>query len=341
MRTGSTKFCLERYITLSLTTRLAPNTMSNNGYSVTGITVFVRVCPQLDPSAPISRRASSILDKKGSFASSYALKNSFISSKNRKSSNNITNGSNEKCISTPDEKTIRVMRAGAAAREGDKEYSFDRVFPEESSQEELCINVHDHVLEVVNGFNATVICHGASKSGKSYTMTGTKEARGIIPHAIKIVFSQIDKIRIQEPDQYFYTELGYVELYNNSFRDLLVNAASSLNRDGDDDESVVVINEVTELDSLFDTPTAAPSSSRKSNGRNSNGSTTASSSPWGQEGEHKIQVHESKNLGVFLSGSSSLRVPVSSAQEVFQLYSRGQRLRSSRVTDSGHISSRY
>jgi hypothetical protein len=229
-----------------------------------------------------------------------------------------------------------VVRPNASARDGDKEYTFDKIFPEDSTQEEICISIHDHVLEVVNGYNATVICHGASKSGKSYTMTGTKDARGIIPHAIKSVFSHIDKIRMQEPDLYYYTELGYVELYNNGFRDLLVSAGSAGGRDGDgDDESVVVINEVGELDSLFDTPSAAPSSARKAT-RTSNGST--GSAPWGADADQRIQVHESRNLGVFLSGTQ--RVPVSSAQDVFQLYSRGQKLRSSRVTDSGHVSSR-
>lgn len=311
--------------------------MSTGGYTVTGITVFVRVCPQIDPaSAPISRKASAILDKKSSFASSYALKNSFISSKTRKSSLALA-ADVEKCVVTTDEKTIRLVRNASAARDGDKEYTFDKVFPEDSTQEELCISVHDHVLEVVNGYNATVICHGASKSGKSYTMTGTKDARGIIPHGIKSVFSQIEKIKSQDPDLYFYTEVGYVELYNNNFRDLLQNYGSLGPVREDDDESVVVINEVGELDSLFDTPSAAPNSARKA-ARNSNGSTGGG--PWQAEGDTKIQVHESKNLGVFLSGSPTLRVPVSSANEVFQLYSKGQKLRSSRVTDSGHVSSR-
>ncbi len=184
--------------------------MATSSPSVTGMTVFVRVCPQGEHSSPGSRRASAVLDKKGSFASSFSLKNSFVSSKSRNSS--LLPGNNsDRCIVTPDDRTIRVLKSGAAAREGDKEYTFDKVFPEESSQEELCINVHDHVLEVVSGFNVTIICHGASKSGKSFTMTGTKEARGIIPHAVRSVFAHIDKIRLQEPDLYFYAEVGYVE----------------------------------------------------------------------------------------------------------------------------------
>jgi hypothetical protein len=306
---------------------------SSAAYTISGITVFVRVCPQADPSAPLSRRASAILDKKSSFASSYALKNSFISSKPRKSA--ASSGEGERCVAAVNEKTIRVLRTGATSRDGDKEYTFDRVFPEDSSQEEICIGVHEHVLEVVSGYNSTVICYGASKSGKTYTMTGTKDARGIIPYAIRSVFAQIDKTRNLNADLYFYTEVGYVELYNNNFRDLLRDHGSlGPARDDNDDESVVVVNDVGELDSLFDTPSAAPSGNRRSRG------SATPASPWSVDGDQKIQVHESKNLGVFLAGSPTLRVPVNNAQDVFQLYSRGQKLRSSRVTDSGHVSSR-
>lgn len=247
-------------------------------------------------------------------------------------------GESERCVVAVNERTLRIVRTGATNRDGDKEYTFDRVYPEDSSQEEICIGVHEHVLEVVAGYNSTIICFGASKSGKSYTMTGTKDARGIIPHAIKSVFAQIEKSRALDADLYFYTELGYVELYNNTFRDLLQNAGSIGPGRDDDDESVVVVNDVGELDSIFDTPSAAASVARRGP-RTSNGSATPAS-PWSVDGDQKIQVHESKNLGVFLAGSPTLRVPVSSAQDVFQLYSRGQKLRSSRVTDSGHVSSR-
>lgn len=167
-------------------------------------------------------------------------------------------------------------------------------------------------------------------------MTGTKEARGIIPHAIKSVFAHIDKIRSQEPDLYFYAEVGYVELYNNIFRDLLFNSGGSASlggRDDGDDDSVVIINDVGELDSMFD----GSASGRKSL-RNSTGSVVGGA--WSSADEGKIQVHESKNLGVFLAGSPTLRVAVSSAQDVFQLYSSGQKVRSSRVTETGHVSSR-
>jgi hypothetical protein len=232
---------------------------------------------------------------------------------------------------------VVILRPGAAGRDGDKEYTFDKVFSEESTQEELCVGVHDHVMEVPNGYNATILCHGASKSGKSYTMTGTKDARGIIPHAVKSLFNHIERIKTQEPDIYFYVEVGYVELYNNAFRDLLFNAAGGLSRNGndDDDDSVVVINEVGELDSMFE----SPSSSKKL--RSSLGSLGGMDGGGNNGADLKIQVHESKNLGVFLAGSPTLRVPVNNAQEVFTLYSRGEKARSSRVTDSGHVSSRY
>jgi hypothetical protein len=113
--------------------------------TINGITVFVRVCPQVDPTtAPLSKKASAILDKKSSFVSSYALKNSFISSKPARKSG--PTGTSEKCVVVRDDRTVVILRPGAAGRDGDKEYTFDKVFSEESTQEELCVGVHDHVM---------------------------------------------------------------------------------------------------------------------------------------------------------------------------------------------------
>jgi hypothetical protein len=300
--------------------------------TVNGITVFVRVCPE-KVQGPTAPRRSGSVDKKSSFASSYSLKNQY-GSPSRKSS--ILGLESDSCIEVPDEHTVRVLRGhGSGSREGDKIYTFDRVFPEYSSQEEVCDNVHDHLMDVVNGFNTTVICYGASKSGKSYTMTGTKDARGIIPNLVKSVFSQLEQIRSQEREVYFYAELGYVELYNNAFRDLLVGARVGERELDSMDDNSLGGNEYGELDSSFFSHGGGSVTGSRS-GR--------SRSSMGGGGEHdtgtKIQVHESKNLGVFLSGSSTLRVPVSSALDVFTLYSRGQKARSSRITEAGHVSSR-
>ena len=58
----------------------------------------------------------------------------------------------------------------------DKLYSFDRIFPQNSTQEEIYDCVSDHVVETVNGYNTTIFAYGATGSGKSFTMTGNKVA---------------------------------------------------------------------------------------------------------------------------------------------------------------------
>jgi hypothetical protein len=78
---------------------------------------------------------------------------------------------------------------------------------------------------------------------------------------------------------HYCTELCYVELHNNVFRDLLVPPLEQ--EEGS-----------SELDSMFDV------------GGGSGGVPTSSKlrSSAAFEAETKIQVHESKNMGVFLAG---------------------------------------
>ncbi|KAJ1428507.1 P-loop containing nucleoside triphosphate hydrolase protein [Ochromonadaceae sp. CCMP2298] len=193
------------------------------------------------------------------------------------------NKASEKALAV-DNDTVRLRPNNP--RDSDKLYTFDRVFSEDASQAEVGGAVQEQLLGVLIGFNTTLICCGASKSGKSYTMTGSREQRGVLPQVVQELFSRISAL--QEGGGHFYTEMCYVELHNNVFHDLLLS-------EGED-------NEASDTDS--------------------------------------ISMLDSKNLGVFLSGSPTLHRPVSSALDVFKLYSRGQRVRSSRVTDTGHVSSR-
>ncbi|KAJ1396677.1 P-loop containing nucleoside triphosphate hydrolase protein [Ochromonadaceae sp. CCMP2298] len=206
---------------------------------------------------------------------SFSIRNSFVSAKTKSLRQVEGNKASEKALAVDDDNTVRLLRPNNP-RESDKLYTFDRVFSEDASQTEVGGAVQEQLLEVLKGFNTTLICRGATKSGTSYTMTGSREQRGVLPQVVQELFSRISAL--QEGGGHFYTEMCYVELHNNVFHDLLLST--------------------------------------------------------------KIQVHESKNLGVFLSGSATLRMPVSSAADVFKLYSRGQRVRSSRVTDTGHVSSR-
>ena len=73
----------------------------------------------------------------------------------------------------------------------EQQFTYDYVFTNQSSQEEVYDNTTKHLLKgIINGYNATVIAYGATGSGKTYTMLGTDNQPGIMKRAI-ILSNQI------------------------------------------------------------------------------------------------------------------------------------------------------
>lgn len=71
---------------------------------------------------------------------------------------------------------------------------------------------------VLHGRNGTVFCYGATGAGKTYTMLGTMENPGVMVLAIKDLFS---KVRQRSHDGNHSIQLSYLEIYNETVRDLL------------------------------------------------------------------------------------------------------------------------
>ena len=71
---------------------------------------------------------------------------------------------------------------------------------------------------ILEGFNATVFAYGATGAGKTYTMLGTGDNPGIMVRSLSDLFGIIDKAK---PLREFNIKLSYVEIYNESLRDLL------------------------------------------------------------------------------------------------------------------------
>lgn len=201
-------------------------------------------------------------------------------------------GTPTKCASLVDETTIRIIPPDGAlgtrksvSAIDDKIFTFDKVFAEECSQEDVYQAISAHVKATVRGYNTTIFAYGSTGSGKSYTMTGNSTAPGIIPRAISEIFSIIEATAAQESDVFFYVRLSYVELYNNNFRNLLEFASKELSakekgKPSDEDESNL-----------------RPDSPSKLH-------------PGLTQRTDKIEVRESQSAGVFLAGPS-LRIPVS------------------------------
>jgi hypothetical protein len=218
----------------------------------------------------------------------------------------------------------------------DKVYSFDKVFPEVASQEEIYHSVADHVRATVNGYNTTIFAYGTTGSGKSYTMTGDKTAPGIIPRAIGDLFMHIEKAANEGgSDMFFYVRLSYVELYNNNFRNLLENVQKDKLPSGKGGAVNMSMNGFfTELDDGHETVAGATFAHARN-------TTTfdMKQHPGLAHRNDKIEVRESQSAGVFLAGPN-LRIPVTSATEAFTLIKLGNKSRAVGSTACNDVSSR-
>ena len=232
------------------------------------------------------------------------------------------------CVSIIDGNTVRLVQPeGYGSRKSvsavdDKHYTFSKVFGENSNQEDIYDHVSSHVRATVNGYNSTIFAYGSTGSGKSYTMTGNSSDPGIIPRAISEIFSIIETTTSQENDVYFYVRLSYVELYNNSFRNLLDFASKELTSKEN--------NELSQIDLNMSITSASGAST-------AGGSKRSSTSISIQR--DKIEVRESQSAGVFLAGPN-IRIPVTSASEAFSLINRGNKFRAVGSTQCNDSSSR-
>ncbi|KAH9625752.1 hypothetical protein KSS87_022305 [Heliosperma pusillum] len=100
-----------------------------------------------------------------------------------------------------------------------RHFTFDSSFSESSTQLEVySTTTADLVEAVLQGRNGSVFCYGATGAGKTYTMLGTVENPGVMVLAIKDLFT---KIRQRSVDGNHTVHLSYLEVYNETVRDLL------------------------------------------------------------------------------------------------------------------------
>ncbi|KAL8556172.1 hypothetical protein ACS0TY_003820 [Phlomoides rotata] len=97
-------------------------------------------------------------------------------------------------------------------------YAFDRVFgPNTITEEVYEVAAQPVVKAAMDGINGTVFAYGVTSSGKTHTMHGDQNCPGIIPLAIKDVFSIIQ----DTPGREFLLRVSYLEIYNEVINDLL------------------------------------------------------------------------------------------------------------------------
>ncbi|XP_013372458.1 PREDICTED: kinesin-like protein KIF6 isoform X2 [Chinchilla lanigera] len=114
----------------------------------------------------------------------------------------------------------RGTLTGAPAPPSRHDFSFDRVFPPESRQEEVFEEIAMLVQSALDGYPVCIFAYGQTGSGKTFTITGGAERysdRGIIPRTLSYIFEQLQK----DSSKIYTTHISYLEIYNECGYDLL------------------------------------------------------------------------------------------------------------------------
>ncbi|KAF1833882.1 kinesin-domain-containing protein [Decorospora gaudefroyi] len=136
----------------------------------------------------------------------------------------------EKCLIFDPPEDNAVQRFGRSTvgpqgkRSKDQTFAFDRVFDDTTSQGDVYEATTKPLLDsVLDGYNATVFAYGATGCGKTHTITGTSQQPGIIFMTMQELFEKIQDVQEEKVTE---ITLSYLEIYNETIRDLLVEGGS-------------------------------------------------------------------------------------------------------------------
>lgn len=124
----------------------------------------------------------------------------------------------------PVQKFSRSVVPASGKKVKDQVFAFDRIFDENANQTEVYEATTRKLLDsVLDGYNATVFAYGATGCGKTHTITGTSQQPGIIFLTMQELF---EKIADRSEEKQTEVTLSYLEIYNETIRDLLVPGGS-------------------------------------------------------------------------------------------------------------------
>ncbi|KAJ3817412.1 kinesin [Lentinula raphanica] len=96
-------------------------------------------------------------------------------------------------------------------------FTFDAILTGSANKPIFTTVARSHVIAAMEGFNAVIFAYGQTASGKTYTLSGSEAEPGIIPRAMRQVFSYIKRTETRE----YLLRCSYLEIYNEQIHDLL------------------------------------------------------------------------------------------------------------------------
>ena len=99
-----------------------------------------------------------------------------------------------------------------------KDYNFDAIFDQESTQEQVFEDCERLIQSAIDGYNVCIFAYGQTGSGKTFTIQGNEENPGLTPRAIVHMFDIIREMSNFKVKLKCYM----AELYLAQLRDLLL-----------------------------------------------------------------------------------------------------------------------
>lgn len=120
---------------------------------------------------------------------------------------------------------LMTRQGNHSSRFREHRFVFDRLFDQNTSQDEVFNSTTRPLLDsVLDGYNATVFAYGATGCGKTHTISGTPTDPGIIFLTMQDLFERIEQLKDTKSID---LTLSYLEIYNETIRDLLCPAIPS------------------------------------------------------------------------------------------------------------------
>lgn len=115
-------------------------------------------------------------------------------------------------------KTSQAYRSTGTATN----FHFSRIFRQETQQKELFEATTRPVLDAAfEGKSGLVFAYGVTNSGKTYTISGSSEAPGVLPQALQYVMDELPKRKKDNKELVTLVTATYLEIYNENVYDLL------------------------------------------------------------------------------------------------------------------------
>ncbi|KAJ6397536.1 hypothetical protein OIU77_018531 [Salix suchowensis] len=132
----------------------------------------------------------------------------------------ITNGSNYVVeFDSSQDNEVQIISSDSSK----KQFKFDHVFEPEDNQEAVFAQTKPIVASVLDGYNACIFAYGQTGTGKTFTMEGSPENRGVNYRTLDELFRLSQE---RSGIMRYGLFVSMMEVYNEKIRDLLIESSN-------------------------------------------------------------------------------------------------------------------